>query len=187
MSHAAAQTPQSTELLQQKYNNYQQTIAEIQAKVSELQNDEEEHKIVLQTLNKTPKDRRCFRMVGGALIEKNVGETVPVLDLKLSNITTTIDQLSKELRAIVEEFEKWKVCVVVKSGLYFILQVTNEIYRLRSISKSSRNNLDSNLRKYTEKIKKQYPISIFNFSYACILLFGFFVSFSGFIFSKDES
>lgn len=101
--------PPNTELLQQQYNTYQQTIAEIQSKLNELKNDEDEHKIVLETLKKTPVERRCFRMVGGALIEKDVETTIPVLDIKLENITKTINQLSQELKEIIEEFEKWKV------------------------------------------------------------------------------
>ncbi len=73
-----------------------------------MKTDEEEHKIVLETLNKTPNERKCFRMVGGALIEKNVGETIPVLDLKLSNITKTVQSLTQELKKVIEEFENWK-------------------------------------------------------------------------------
>jgi len=73
-----------------------------------LKTDEEEHKIVIETLKTTPKDRKCFRMVGGALVEKNVEETLPVLVIKLENMTKMIEKLTSELKKVLEEFETWK-------------------------------------------------------------------------------
>ncbi|CDR46046.1 CYFA0S21e01574g1_1 [Cyberlindnera fabianii] len=99
---------QGTQALQQKYNDYQQTLTDIATKMRELQRDEEEHSIVIGTLQKTPKERRCFRMVGGALVEKTAGETLPVLEVKLENIGKTVKQLAEEHGRLVEEFEKWK-------------------------------------------------------------------------------
>lgn len=73
-----------------------------------MKTDEEEHKIVIETLKTTPKDRKCFRMVGGALVEKNVEETLPVLVIKLENMTKMIEKLTSELKKVLEEFETWK-------------------------------------------------------------------------------
>lgn len=92
-----------------KYNQYQSTINEISAKITQLKSDQDEHNIVLETLSSTPDDRKCFRMVGGALVEKTVGETKPVLNLKLENISKTIVSLNDELKKVIEEFEKWKI------------------------------------------------------------------------------
>ncbi|CCH40916.1 Prefoldin subunit 2 [Wickerhamomyces ciferrii] len=91
-----------------KYNQYQTTINELTSKINQLKSDQEEHKIVIETLSKTSEERRCFRMIGGALIEKTVGETKPVLDLKFQNISKTLDSLTNELTKIINEFEKWK-------------------------------------------------------------------------------
>ena len=48
-------------------------------KLSELQMDLNEHKLVIETLDKVDKDRRCFRLVGGVLVERKVGEVEPAL------------------------------------------------------------------------------------------------------------
>ena len=35
--------------------------------------------MVIETLDKVDKDRRCFRLVGGVLVERKVGEVEPAL------------------------------------------------------------------------------------------------------------
>jgi prefoldin subunit 5 len=47
-------------------------------------------------------------MVGGALLEKTVSETIPVLNSKLENINAAIEQLQGELKRLATEFEMWK-------------------------------------------------------------------------------
>ena len=36
-------------------------------------------RLVIETLDKVDKDRRCFRLVGGVLVERKVGEVEPAL------------------------------------------------------------------------------------------------------------
>lgn len=94
--------------LQLKYNNYKQTLTELEEKLNELRKDEEEHRIVVATLENTPAQRRCFRMVGGALVEHTAGEQLPVLQEKLKNITSMCNTITTELKKLSLEFEKWK-------------------------------------------------------------------------------
>lgn len=79
----------------------------------------------MKTLESTPDDRRCFRMIGGVLVEKNVGETKPVLQLKVSKISETIVLLNKELHSLLDEFEKWKVSLISLFVYLLYLFVTN--------------------------------------------------------------
>merc|ERR1712165_632795 len=56
--------------------NEQRALA---TKLSELQMDLNEHKLVIETLEKQERDKRCFRLVGGVLVERKVGEVEPAL------------------------------------------------------------------------------------------------------------
>ena len=60
----------------QSLRNEQRALAN---KLSELQMDLNEHNLVIETLDKVEKDRRCFRLVGGVLVERKVGEVEPAL------------------------------------------------------------------------------------------------------------
>ena len=58
------------------------------------------HKIrlVIETLKEVEKDRKCFRMIGGVLVERTVNEVLPALELNkeqviiLNNLIKSIDQ-----------------------------------------------------------------------------------------------
>lgn len=100
--------------LQETYNQYQQTITEAQNKVQELRMDVEEHKVVRETLAKTDPARKTYRMVGGALVEETAGFTAGVLETRLANINAAIQQLTKELVRLTQEFDKWKTDKQIK-------------------------------------------------------------------------
>lgn len=95
-------------VLQLKYNEYKQTLEELQAKIIELGNDKEEHEVVLKTLENTDPSRKCYRMVGGALVETDVETTIPILDTKKQNLIKTVSTMKSELIKTAKEFENWK-------------------------------------------------------------------------------
>ncbi|SCU84193.1 LAFA_0D08702g1_1 [Lachancea sp. 'fantastica'] len=99
---------QRSNVLQLKYNEYKQIMEDLQSKIIELGNDKDEHDVVLSTLVATDAERKCYRMIGGALVETNVGSTIPVLETKEKNLASTISAMKVELIKTAEEFEKWK-------------------------------------------------------------------------------
>ncbi|KAI5633343.1 prefoldin subunit domain-containing protein [Phthorimaea operculella] len=68
-------------------------------KISELEMDLNEHKIVIETLRGVDTSRRCFRMVGGVLVERTVAEVLPELE-------TNRERLPKALQALHEQLAK---------------------------------------------------------------------------------
>jgi len=66
-------------------------------KLSELQMDLNEHKLVIETLDGVEKDRKCFRMVGGVLVERKVGEVEPALIGNRDKMAKLIETLEKQL------------------------------------------------------------------------------------------
>ncbi|QLL33988.1 hypothetical protein HG536_0F03130 [Torulaspora globosa] len=99
---------QGSNVFQLKYNEYKQTLEELQSKVIELSHDKDEHDIVLETLSKTDPERICYRMVGGALVQSDVKTTLPILTTKRDKITETVSRFKAELISVAQEFEKWK-------------------------------------------------------------------------------
>lgn len=95
-------------VLQLKYNEYKQTLEDLQTKIIELGRDKDEHEIVLSTLKETDADRKCYRMVGNALVDTNVKTTIPILQTNRDNLDKTISTLKGRLIKTAEEFEKWK-------------------------------------------------------------------------------
>uniref|UniRef100_A0A8W8KQ17 Prefoldin subunit 2 n=1 Tax=Magallana gigas TaxID=29159 RepID=A0A8W8KQ17_MAGGI len=49
------------------------------SKISELEMDMKEHELVIETLKDVAPERKCFRMVGGVLVERTVKDVLPAL------------------------------------------------------------------------------------------------------------
>ncbi|XP_046670410.1 prefoldin subunit 2 isoform X1 [Homalodisca vitripennis] len=89
----------------QTLRNEQRTLAN---KISELEYDLNEHKIVIDTLKDLDGDRKCFRMVGGVLCEKTVKEVLPVLSTNKQQLSNLIDSLNKQLTKKGIEINEYK-------------------------------------------------------------------------------
>ena len=69
----------SQEEIIQVFNTMRNEQRQIAGKTNELQQDMNEHKIVIETLDGVDGDRKCFRMVGGVLVERTVKDVLPAL------------------------------------------------------------------------------------------------------------
>ena len=77
----------------------------------QLEEEKKEHLLVISTIENLEKDRKCWRMIGGALVERTVGEVLPALqermknelDVKLKEIGDKMDQKAKELGNIEKQ------------------------------------------------------------------------------------
>lgn len=70
---------------------------QLAAKISELEMDLNEHKIVIETLRGVEGGRKCFRMVGGVLVERTVAEVAPELESNQQQLPRALEALSKQL------------------------------------------------------------------------------------------
>ena len=65
--------------------------------------------LVLKTLSKLKDNRRCFRKIGGVLVEKDLPTVKKDLEVEVSNFKATLDTLYKAMdqqEAIMIDYEK---------------------------------------------------------------------------------
>jgi prefoldin subunit 2 len=71
--------------------------------------DLKEHDLVLSTLSTiTDKSRRCYRMIGGVLIEHTVGEVVPALQSNREQINNVIESFKQKTEEKAKELTSYK-------------------------------------------------------------------------------
>jgi prefoldin subunit 2 len=63
-----------------------QLETELINKITELQQEAKEHQLVLDAFQKVEAERRCFRLVGGVLVERTVKDIKPTLEENLQNV-----------------------------------------------------------------------------------------------------
>ncbi|KAK9315965.1 Prefoldin subunit-domain-containing protein [Lipomyces starkeyi] len=94
--------------LQAQYNSYKSTLQQLAQKIGELESEGDEHKLVLETLQPLPGSRKCFRMIGGVLVERTVAEVIPALETNAKGVENVLQQLVKEYKKTEEDMKKWQ-------------------------------------------------------------------------------
>ena len=74
------------EAILNQYKQMGMECSNIAAKVHELNNEKEEHRLVVEQLLKLEDDRRAYRLIGDVLVEKNVSELLPIVTENLDGV-----------------------------------------------------------------------------------------------------
>ncbi|XP_070534938.1 prefoldin subunit 2-like [Ptychodera flava] len=95
------------------FNMLRQEQRQMATKIAELETEQNEHKAVVETLKEVDGDRRCFRLIGGVLVERTVKEILPALELnrqKIGELIETVnEQLVKKAKEINDYREKYNI------------------------------------------------------------------------------
>lgn len=109
MSTAADE--QKSQALQQEYNRFKEVISELESQLSNISTQLQEHGIVDNTLTKIEPEKRqgrkCFKMIGGVLVEKSVDDVIKILAEEIKTLKDQRSKLEEELGKNRKELESW--------------------------------------------------------------------------------
>jgi prefoldin subunit 2 len=88
---AAPAEPQSQEEVVRRYQTMQAEIDKLVEKITELEFDRNEHKLVQETLEPLDVGRKAYRLVGGVLVERTVGEVLPSVKSNKENVSGVVE------------------------------------------------------------------------------------------------
>lgn len=109
--------------LQQTYDEYQQTIQQLQEHVVSVESQIYEHEVVIDTLKGVPQDRKAWRLVSngetvmtkedekaisGGLVETTAAGAKKKLEKTFESLKTLKNKLEEEIKQTRQEFEDWK-------------------------------------------------------------------------------
>ncbi|KAK2762083.1 hypothetical protein FQN54_001090 [Arachnomyces sp. PD_36] len=100
--------PKRQQELQQQYSNYKNTLQQLAQKIGDIEQETEEHKLVIDTLEPLSGDRKCFRMINGVLVERTVKDVVPSLKTNSDGLKQVLDELLKQYKTKQGEMDSWK-------------------------------------------------------------------------------
>ncbi|XP_051003825.1 prefoldin subunit 2 isoform X1 [Acomys russatus] len=90
------------------FNRLRQEQRGLAAKAAELEMELNEHSLVIDTLKEVDETRKCYRMVGGVLVERTVKEVLPALEGNKEQIQKLIEALSQQLQAKGKELNEFR-------------------------------------------------------------------------------
>lgn len=66
-------------------------------------------RLVTETLQPLPEDRKCFRLINGVLVERTVKDVLPALKTNSDGLKQVLEELVKQYKSKQDEMDKWKV------------------------------------------------------------------------------
>ncbi|CCX30151.1 Prefoldin beta-like protein [Pyronema domesticum] len=108
MSTSNAAAAKKQQELQIQYGNYKNLLQQLATKIGDVEQEAEEHRLVLETLGPVPKDRKCFRLINGILMERTVADVVPALQTNAEGLKNVLEGLVKQYKDKQQEMETWK-------------------------------------------------------------------------------
>jgi len=70
--------------------------------------ERKEHELVVEALKEVDESRKCFRMVGGVLVERTVGTVLPALSSNHEQLTKLAEVLSQQLEAKGKDLQDYR-------------------------------------------------------------------------------
>ncbi|CAI9301014.1 unnamed protein product [Lactuca saligna] len=103
-----------------KYGNIRSEMNQIYSKITELEMEVSEHSLVINAIQPLDPTRRCYRMIGGVLVERTIKEVLPAVQQNKEGIEVVISRLNEALERKKKEltdFEtKYKIRIRKNDG-----------------------------------------------------------------------
>ncbi|KAF3028412.1 hypothetical protein N7519_000713 [Penicillium mononematosum] len=100
--------PKKQQELQNQYTNFKNTLQQLAQKIGDIEQEAEEHKLVIETLDPLAADRKCFRMVNGVLVERTVKDVLPTLKTNSDGLKQVLEDMLKQYKSKQSELDTWK-------------------------------------------------------------------------------
>merc|ERR1712025_653823 len=98
----------SKEEIVQGFQNLCQEQRGLQQKLAELRQERGEHELVAETLKKAEPERKAWRLVGGVLTERTVGEVLPALQSQIENISKVVTMIEEKMQVKAKEITDYR-------------------------------------------------------------------------------
>ncbi|KAI1916155.1 Cochaperone prefoldin complex subunit [Ophidiomyces ophidiicola] len=114
--------------LQAQYSTYKNTLQQLAQKIGDIEQETEEHKLVVETLEPLSGDRKCFRMINGVLVERTVKDVIPALKTNSDGLKQVLDELLKQYKSKQDEMDNWKGGTPLLSEVFYLWAVLINLF-----------------------------------------------------------
>ncbi|XP_059210845.1 prefoldin subunit 2 [Centropristis striata] len=107
-SAGGKQSGPSAEQVVSTFQRMRQEQRGMASKSAELEMEVNEHSLVIETLKEVDPSRKCFRLVGGVLVERTVKEVLPALETNKEQISKIIESLNTQMQTKGRELTEYR-------------------------------------------------------------------------------
>ncbi|XP_029943784.1 prefoldin subunit 2-like [Salarias fasciatus] len=98
----------SAEQVVATFQRMRQEQRSMASKAADMEMDITEHSLVIDTLKEVDPSRKCFRLVGGVLVERTVKEVLPALENNKEQISKVVEALNTQMQAKGRELTEYR-------------------------------------------------------------------------------
>ncbi|CDO99064.1 unnamed protein product [Coffea canephora] len=113
MAGRAEAEPVNEQAVANVYGSMRAEMNQIYSKITELEMEVSEHSLVINAIQPLDPSRRCYRMIGGVLVERTVKEVLPAVQRNKEGLLEVIARLNEALekkKKEIADFEaKYKI------------------------------------------------------------------------------
>ncbi len=99
-------TPAEMQAVAKRFNEQQRMSQTMRRKIDQLDKELQDHVLVLQQLENLDAGRRCFRLIGGVLVERTVGEVRPLIETQKAQLLDLLNKMAEELKKVEDEVRR---------------------------------------------------------------------------------
>lgn len=107
--------PVNEQIVANMYASMRSELNQIYSKITELEMEASEHSLVINAIKPLDPSRKCYRMIGGVLVERTINEVLPAVQRNKEGIEEVIARLNEALttkKKEISDFEaKYKIRV----------------------------------------------------------------------------
>ncbi|KAJ8747448.1 hypothetical protein K2173_008745 [Erythroxylum novogranatense] len=89
--------PVNEQAVANMYASLRSELNQIYSKITELEMEASEHSLVINAIQPLDPTRRCYRMIGGVLVERTIKEVLPAVQRNKEGIEEVISRLNEAL------------------------------------------------------------------------------------------
>ncbi|XP_074292323.1 prefoldin subunit 2 isoform X2 [Silene latifolia] len=109
----ASREPVNEQAVANRYASMKSELNQIYSKITELEMEVSEHTLVMNAIQPLDPSRKCFRMIGGVLVERTVREVLPAVQRNKEGLEEVVSRLNETLekkKQEITDFEaKYKI------------------------------------------------------------------------------
>ncbi|PKI70175.1 probable prefoldin subunit 2 [Punica granatum] len=107
-SESDSREPVNEQAVATIYASLKSELNQIHSKITELEMEASEHSLVINAIQPLDPSRRCYRMIGGVLVERTVREVLPAVQRNKEGIEEVITRLNEALEKKKKELANFE-------------------------------------------------------------------------------
>lgn len=100
--------PVNEQIVANTYASMRTELNQIYSKITELEMEASEHSLVINAIKPLDPSRKCYRMIGGVLVERTINEVLPAVQRNKEGIEEVIARLYEALATKKKEISNFE-------------------------------------------------------------------------------